>query len=122
MARFTYSETLPAYEACVPSSIQTTLPSYTTPAIVSTVSIASTPASPGSQGQSLLAALCRWFPGSILERRVAQLKEKEMQRIREEKERISRMTKAERAEHDREVAEILERDRILGENLKMMGL
>lgn len=53
---------------------------------------------------------------------MALAREKGEQKKREEEDRIRNMSKEERAEHDRQVQEILERDRFMSEQFKQLGL
>ena len=70
--------------------------------------------------------VARLFPGSFLDRKLKEAEEtKEERRERKERERqaaFERMTDEEKKQHAQEAAEMLERDRILGHNLSMLGM
>lgn len=60
--------------------------------------------------------VAKLFPGSLLDRMLSKAEKKA--KVTEE----TCMTDEERKAHAKEVAEMLERDRILGANLKMLGM
>lgn len=70
--------------------------------------------------------VARLFPGSYLDRKLKEAEEtKEERRDRKERERqaaFERLTDEEKKQHAKEAAEMLERDRILGHNLSMLGM
>lgn len=71
---------------------------------------------------SFVQAICRLCPGSFLAKLIQRSKDTAANREKAMQEKLDAMTTEQRMEHERQVAEILEVDRVMAANIKMLGL